>query len=352
MNSQLVTSEPMELWAFLENSDFQRRKGGTLYRQDEVALIRHDEFLDEDHRLMKSIGCVGIRDAARWYISQPRSTHFDWYWLDRVVESAQKHGLNLYLDLWHYGYPDWMDILSDEAPEQFASFAREIALRYPHLTHYCICNEPSLMVDYAGKRGRWRPFLRGANNADRLRRQICRMIIRASEAVLQVNPKAQLILPDPWHATDQASEDKQAAVIDTVLGRRDSELGGRSALITAIGLNHYRDSTLPPFHILIQNAFRRWSDKPIWFTETSGPPIGWQQCEWFWWMLAEVRLAAYQGAPMPVFTWAPAISMYDWVQEERQLHNGIWRIGDQGERLADERMIASINLARQYGYIH
>ena len=41
---------PLELWAFLENSDFQRRRG--------------DTRLDEDHALVSEIGRIGVRDAA------------------------------------------------------------------------------------------------------------------------------------------------------------------------------------------------------------------------------------------------------------------------------------------------
>src|SRR5690606_17150569 len=143
----------MQLWAFLENSDFQRRKGGALYRQDEVRLIRHDEFLETDYQLLADIGCVGVRDAARWYVSHPAPNRFDWTWIDRVVAAAEKYHLHLYLDLWHYGYPDWLDLMSDEAPYHFAEFARQIARRYPSLVYYCICNEPTLMVERAGKRG-------------------------------------------------------------------------------------------------------------------------------------------------------------------------------------------------------
>src|SRR4051812_14047011 len=94
---------PMELWAFLENSDFQRHKGEEIYRQDEVRLIRHDEFLDTDFQLMSSIGCVGVRDAARWYITNPAPHQYDWSWIDRVVAAAEKCNVKLYLDLWHYG---------------------------------------------------------------------------------------------------------------------------------------------------------------------------------------------------------------------------------------------------------
>ncbi|HEX2998219.1 MAG TPA: hypothetical protein VHP14_25565, partial [Anaerolineales bacterium] len=143
----------------------------------------------------------------------------------------------------------------------------------------------------------------------------------------------------------------QVAVLDTVLGLRDPELGGCSDLVTIIGLNHYRDSTLPPFHRLLINAQKRWPTKQLWVTETSGPPTGWQQAEWFWWMLAETRLAALSGVNVPVFTWAPAISMYDWVDETQQLHNGIWIIGENGERLPNGNMLQAIELARQYGYI-
>ena len=101
---------------------------------------------------MVDIGCVGIRDAARWYVSHPKPHTFDWTWMDQVVKAAEKFKLTLYLDLWHYGYPDWLDILSTEAPAHFAEFAEQIAQRYPTLTHYCICNEPTLLVERGGQR--------------------------------------------------------------------------------------------------------------------------------------------------------------------------------------------------------
>jgi hypothetical protein len=267
-----------------------------------------------------------------------------------MVPAADASGLKLYLDLWHYGYPDWLDIMSGEAVDHFAEFARQIALRYPTIQYYCVANEPSLFVELAGRRGRWRPFLR-RQDATLLRRQVCKMIIAASKAILAVKPDAILIIPEPWHATDSNPEDNQAAVLDTVMGLRDPELGGSSELVTIIGLNHYRDSTLPPLHRLLINANNRWPDKELWLTETSGPPSGWQQTEWFWWMMAEVQLAKLSGAEIPVFTWAPTISMYDWVQENRQLHNGIWIIGENGERVPNGKMIEAIALARSYGYL-
>lgn len=340
----------LELWAFVENSDFQRRKGNTLYRQDEIQLTQHDRFLVEDYHLLADIGCVGVRDAARWYVTHPAPNVFDWAWLDRVVEAAQRFGLTLYLDLWHYGYPDWLDLMSNDAPEHFAEFARQIALRYPALRHFCVCNEPTLLVEMSGQLGRWQPFL-SYQDPTPIRRQICQAIILASRAILEIRPDAELILPEPWHATDARSEDEQAAVLDTVMGSRDPDLGGAPELVTVVGLNHYRDSTLPPFHRLILNARQRWPDKPIWITETSGPPSGWQQVEWFWWMLAETRLANLAGANVPVFTWAPVFSMYDWEDETLQLHNGIWTIGEDGRRLPNGNMLEAIRLAREFGYI-
>jgi hypothetical protein len=341
---------PMELWAFLENSDFVRLREGSLYRQDEVELIRHDQFLDDDFRLMAEIGCKGVRDAARWYKTHLAPTRFAWDWIDRVVETADKYNQHLYLDLWHYGYPDWLDILSPDAPKHFADFAAAIAERYPKLIHYCVCNEPSLLLELGGRQGVWQPFLRNSD-ATPFRQQICRMIIAASKVILDITPDALLILPEPWHATDTNPEDNQAAVIDTVMGLRDPQLGGEDRLVSVIGLNHYRDSTLPPFHRLILNAARRWAHKPLWITETSGPPIGWQQAEWFWWMMSETRLANIAGAHTAVFTWAPAISMYDWIDERVQLHNGIWIIGDDGARIPNGRMIDAIALAREYAYL-
>ena len=43
--------------------------------------------------------------------------------------------------------------------------------------------------------------------------------------------------------------------------------------------------------------------------------------------------------------------MYDWVDEEQQLHNGIWIIDKNGKRLPNGKILQAIDLARQYGYL-
>ena len=81
--SVLPAIKPLELWAFLENSDFVRRKDEVLYRQDEVRLIRHDEFLETDYQLLIEAGCIGVRDAAWWYVSHPAPGSIRWLWQQR-----------------------------------------------------------------------------------------------------------------------------------------------------------------------------------------------------------------------------------------------------------------------------
>ena len=79
-----------------------------------------------------------------------------------------------------------MDILSPDAPMYFADFAHQIAQRYPSLHYYCVCNEPSLLVELGRRQGR--------------------MIIEASRAILDARPDAVLIMPEHWHATDTMPE--------------------------------------------------------------------------------------------------------------------------------------------------
>ena len=81
--------KPIAFWAFLENSDFQRQGKSEIRRWDEVHLTRHDERLEQDYQMISDIGMVGVRDAARWYVTHPAAGHFDWTWLDRVVGRAR-----------------------------------------------------------------------------------------------------------------------------------------------------------------------------------------------------------------------------------------------------------------------
>ncbi len=88
----MANESPIELWAFLENSDFKRKDAG--------KIVRHDAFLETDYQLLVDIGCVGVRDAARWYLTNPAPNQYDWTWLDRVVATSKQYNLKLYLDLW------------------------------------------------------------------------------------------------------------------------------------------------------------------------------------------------------------------------------------------------------------
>jgi len=348
------TFNPIELWAFLENSDFQRKRNGAVVRWDEVHLTRHDERLDHDYQMLVDTGFVGVRDAARWYVTHPAPGQFDWTWLDQVVATAEKYKLSLYLDLWHYGYPDWLDLMSPDAPAHFAEFARQIAVRYPTLNHWCIANEPSVLIEWGGRNGHWRPFLSGPKGVDLLRLQVCRCIIEASKAVLQVNPNALLILPEPWHAWKtrrRFTADYQAQVLDTVMGKRHPELGGSSELVTIIGLNHYLDDSIPPFHMLLEETRDRWPDKPFWVTETSGPPQRFKQVEWFWWVLDELLLAQLNGIDVRVLTWAPVFSMFHWRDDERQLLHGIWKMDKEYNRVPNGFILEAIHMARARGYL-
>lgn len=68
-------------------------------------------------------------------------------------------------------------------------------------------------------------------------------------------------------------------------------------------------------------------------------------------MLAETRLANLDGADIPVFTWAPALSMFDWEDESKHLANGIWKLEADGNRIPNGNMIEALNLAREYEYL-
>src|SRR3954469_23726850 len=98
-------------------------------RLDLVHSTRHDEFAASDYRLLQSHGILTARDGLRWTLIERSPGVYDFSSAVSMLAAARQTGMQVIWDLWHYGWPDDIDIFSAEFIRRFVAYARE-AIKY------------------------------------------------------------------------------------------------------------------------------------------------------------------------------------------------------------------------------
>src|SRR5947209_8260101 len=123
---------------------------------DEYALTQHYLYWRQDIDLAAGLGVRTIRYGIPWYKVEPAPGSFYWDWADQVLEYIASKGIEIVVDLMHYGTPAWLDneFLNSSYPESVATYAAEFARRYKHIvSHYAPLNEPWVTINYCGEYG-------------------------------------------------------------------------------------------------------------------------------------------------------------------------------------------------------
>src|SRR3954468_4724334 len=75
-------------------------------RVDQFEWTQHDRFWKEDFkRARDELGLSALRYALPWHKIETEPGQFDWKAADERVEAARDMGLDLYLDVMHFGTP-------------------------------------------------------------------------------------------------------------------------------------------------------------------------------------------------------------------------------------------------------
>ena len=113
-------------------------------RLDVVHSTRHDELASSDYRLLQQHGIRTARDGLRWHLIEQSPGTYDFSSATGMLRAGRDTGMQIIWDLWHYGWPDDIDIFSAAFVDRFTSFAREAAAR--------ISEYQRGAVDFAGQR--------------------------------------------------------------------------------------------------------------------------------------------------------------------------------------------------------
>ncbi len=334
-------------------------------RLDVVASTFHDQFVALDYKRLQNQGIFTVREGIRWHLIE-RQGQFDFATVLPIWRTANKMGMQVMWDLFHYGWPDDIDIFSAEFVKRFERLARTFTQllkdesdAIPFITPV---NEISFFAWAGADKGFINPFAKG--RADELKVQLVRAAIAAIEAIWDVNPKARMclidpiinIIADPTKLSDRIIAENyrlaQYQAWDMIAGRQHPELGGQEKYIDIIGVNYYdrnqwihneepmkvTDPLYTPFRYMLQEVYERYQ-RPLFIAETGTEdyfrPL------WFKYVAGEVLAAIKMGIPIEGICLYPIVNHPGW-EDDRHCHNGLWDYPDDvGEReiyqpLADE----------------
>lgn len=341
-------------------------------RLDLVHSTKHDRFAESDYRLLQAHGMLTARDGLRWTLIEQTPRKYDFSSATPMLKAASDAGMQVIWDLWHYGWPDDIDIFSADFITRFVAFAKEAIARLSEFTDVpCVSpiNEISFFSWAAGEGGIFNPFAK--NRGDEIKRQLVRASIEAIDAMRSVNPATRVFQIDPMinvvPRSTRLSEVEAAeryrlsqfTAWDMILGRHEPELGGREDFIDAIGANYYIHNQFvwygstsalivpsDPRYRHISEMLRELYDRyrrPIFIAETGIEDE--TRPAWLRYVCKEVYEAWATGVPVEGVCLYPIVNHPGW-DDDRNCYNGLFDYADErGHRDAYAPLAAE--LARQ-----
>jgi beta-glucosidase/6-phospho-beta-glucosidase/beta-galactosidase len=321
-------------------------------RVNMLRSTQHDRQVSSDYALLRNFNIRTVRDGVCWPLTE-RAGMFDFSSLIPVLEAARKNDIQVIWTMFHYGYPDDLDIFSPAFVDRFANYCMALA----HFIHdhtdrvpfYTPINEISFLAWAAGDVGYIHPF--GMRRGMELKRQLIRAAIAGIEAIWRVNSQARIVQVEPVihvmaprdrpDLVERAAAQRagQFEAWDMISGQMDPRLGGQPKYLDIMGLNYYhsnqwehpdvrlrweddpRDERWVPLRHLLAEVYNRYR-RPLFIGETSHFGAG--RGPWLREVVHEVKQAIVNGVPVEGITIYPIIDRPDWDELERWHNSGLW----------------------------
>lgn len=331
---------------------------------DQIAATEHDLHVSEDYARLRELGVFTIREAVRWPLVNRAQRPYDFSSLDPFLAASRKHGMEIIYDLFHFGYPEHLDIFSPDFPSYFADYCYAVGnyLReqMPDAQYFTPINEPSFFSWAAGEMGLFAPHARG--RGWELKVQLIRAALAGINALRAANPAARIVNVDPLCRVaiprDQAELHSDIAHFndqvvfqswDMLSGRLMPELGGSPRHLDIVGMNYYWTNqwewngvTLPeddarrvPLRELIRAVWQRYR-APLLITETSH--VGDARAGWWRTLTEDVRTLLHEKPhekiPLQGVCLYPVLSMPEWHARDEWARLGLWDLETREGRLA------------------
>lgn len=319
---------------------------------DQVAATHHDQHADEDYARLREVGMLAAREAIRWPLVDRGRGRYDFSSVQPFVAAARKNRVDVIWDLFHYGYPDGVDLFSKDFPIRFGEYCRAaakyIGANQDGPWYFTPINEPSFFAWAAGEVARFAPHLTG--RAFDLKVALARACIHGINCIRSVLPSARMVNVDPLCRVALPAErpDLQAVVDhfnqkavwetwDMIAGRMMPELGGSRAHLDIVGLNYYwtnqweygrdemplieEDPRRVPLRDLVADAWRRYGAELV-ITETAH--VDDMRPRWLAYVADEAEALLHEGIPLRGICLYPILGMPEWHAPEDWVNMGLW----------------------------
>jgi beta-glucosidase/6-phospho-beta-glucosidase/beta-galactosidase/glycosyltransferase involved in cell wall biosynthesis len=328
---------------------------------DQFEWTQHNRFWRDDFKLAReTLGLSALRYALPWHVIEKTPGQFDWSMADERIEAARAAGLDLYLDVMHFGTPTWLPQAAGdpEFPEALERFTEALVTRYRSVVHtWCPCNEPLVLALFSGDFGFWPPHARKWRGYMPVLSRIVQAVNRSIRAIRRVDPRATVLLCD--NVENYRTRDESLAVevrrrnlrrfvvLDLLLGRVDAQHPlfpwltsyGLSELDLewfrthpqapdVLGLDYYphsewqldrtgegirqrRTETPIGLYGIAQAYYARYA-LPMMLTETSADGHAINREIWLEQSIDDCRRLREEGVPMLGYFWWPMVDQVDW----------------------------------------
>jgi len=328
---------------------------------DQIHATQHDVWVRDDYRRLREVGIRTAREGVRWPLVD-RGGRYDFSSLDPFLDAASEHGIELVLDLFHFGYPDGLDLFADEFPARFARYAAAVARHVSRKSDaqcwFTPINEPSYFAWAAGESGLFAPHQNG--RGPELKIALARAAIDAIDAIRAELPSARIVsvdalcqvVPasaDPWARADAESFNEGAVfeAWDMIAGRLHPELGGSPDHLGVVGVNYYwtnqwqlgtangalagSDPRRAKLRELVRRVWRRYG-VDVAITETSH--VGDERAPWLREVAVECEALLRDGVPLRGICLYPILGMPEWHARDEWARMGVWDLVPRGPTLA------------------
>lgn len=184
----------------------------------------------------------------------------DWAWAETQLRKIIDLGMEPVIGLVHHGSgPSFTDLMDPNFADELASFAGDVAKRFPFISYYTPVNEPLTTARFSGQYGWWYPHKKDQRSFVNMLLNQCEAVIKSMNAIRKINPAAKLVQTEDLSKTyskrslryqSKFENERRWFSIDLLCGKitPDSKMWGyfKRLGITEERLRYFMDNKMEP----------------------------------------------------------------------------------------------------------